>query len=30
MTAVKVGRRRSRRTALFLLYPWDLTGGGRP
>jgi len=26
MTAVKVGRRRSRRTALFLLYQWDLTG----
>jgi N utilization substance protein B len=23
---VKVGRRRSRRTALFLLYQWDLTG----
>ena len=26
MTVVKVGRRRSRRTALFLLYQWDLTG----
>ncbi len=26
MTVAKVGRRRSRRTALFLLYQWDLTG----
>lgn len=26
MTTAKVGRRRSRRTALFLLYQWDLTG----
>ena len=25
MTAAKVGRRQSRRTALFLLYQWDLT-----
>jgi len=26
MTTAKVGRRQSRRTALFLLYQWDLTG----
>ncbi len=26
MTLAKVGRRQSRRTALFLLYQWDLTG----
>lgn len=26
MTVTKVGRRRSRRTALFLLYQWDITG----
>ena len=26
MTVAKVGRRQSRRTALFLLYQWDLTG----
>jgi N utilization substance protein B len=26
MTVAKIGRRRSRRTALFLLYQWDLTG----
>ena len=26
MTIAKVGRRQSRRTALFLLYQWDLTG----
>lgn len=26
MTALRVGRRESRRTALFLLYQWDLTG----
>ena len=26
MTVAGVGRRRSRRTALFLLYQWDLTG----
>jgi N utilization substance protein B len=26
MTVAKVGRRQSRRTALFLLYQWDITG----
>jgi transcription antitermination protein NusB len=26
VTVAKVGRRQSRRTALFLLYQWDLTG----
>ncbi len=26
MTIAKVGRRQSRRTALFLLYQWDVTG----
>lgn len=26
MTVAKVGRRHSRRTALFLLYQWDITG----
>jgi len=26
VTVAKVGRRRSRRTALFLLYQWDITG----
>ncbi len=26
MTVAKVGRRQSRRTALFLLYQWDVTG----
>jgi N utilization substance protein B len=26
MSATRVGRRQSRRTALFLLYQWDLTG----
>ena len=26
VTIAKVGRRQSRRTALFLLYQWDLTG----
>ena len=26
MTIAKTGRRQSRRTALFLLYQWDLTG----
>ena len=26
MTLAKTGRRQSRRTALFLLYQWDLTG----
>ena len=26
MTVARVGRRQSRRTALFLLYQWDLTG----
>lgn len=26
MTIAKIGRRQSRRTALFLLYQWDLTG----
>ena len=26
MRVAKVGRRQSRRTALFLLYQWDLTG----
>jgi transcription termination factor NusB len=26
VTVAKVGRRQSRRTALFLLYQWDITG----
>ena len=26
MTVAHIGRRKSRRTALFLLYQWDLTG----
>jgi N utilization substance protein B len=26
MTVARVGRRQSRRTALFLLYQWDITG----
>lgn len=26
MTVARVGRRQSRRTALFLLYQWDVTG----